>query len=327
MAVVKTIRSIDVSDVIHNVDEEYDPSEFIAETFARKQVSVIASKAGVGKTWFLLALARDLSRGGTIMDGLSFLEPTRKTLYLIGDTGINIVLERFNNLYPRADKNNVCLVSGIETAKMGAIIDFDSKEGVAICDKLMEETRPDLLIVDTLMSFRYGDENSNKETALTIQRLKYIAEKHNCAVLVAHHLRKKSKSEKAIENDQDEIIGGSSLVRFSSAAFILEKHGSVHTLRCVKSWWDTRERFSYTMETTTDGITFKQCSNNESMKRIDIMNYIVKRGGVFSVNDIVTETKGGETTVRNAIKALNCTIAAGNGGVKKYCLTPTKSTV
>ena len=288
-----TIRNIDLSEpskgkkfdfsaIFHSFDEEVPPTDFVGGIFPRKHVSIIASKAGAGKTWYILKLLTDLSRGGTIFLSQAYYEPPRSSLLFCGETGVHLVMERAKKLQTAGDYSKIALVEKLEAARHGLLLNINTEDGInaiaVICRKI---PCLDLIAFDTLMSFRDDDENTAKDTSLMMQRLQALAENNNAAVIVTHHVRKspsENKSGGRVQRiDQDEIIGSSALVRQSACAYILTKHvHSVYKLTSVKTWFDKKPEFMYKMlEDGTGHVYFTEaCDDDWTNSRLKIENYI-----------------------------------------------------
>lgn len=70
-------------------------------------------------------------------------------------------------------------------------ITLSNDAGAATLSRIITETDARFIILDALQDLTLGlDENSGQELAPVIYRLKTIAEKHDCAIWVLHHLNK-----------------------------------------------------------------------------------------------------------------------------------------
>lgn len=326
---VVTEREIDISDFkpsdfYHSVDEEVIASEFIGGLFPRRHLSIIASKSGVGKTWYLCKLIADLTRGGTIFIQQAFDEPPRKVLFFVGETNVNLINERFSLMADEVYSNNLKIISYLETAVRGQFLDLDTKLGATRISAVVKDFQPDLVIFDTMMSFRRDDENSAQSTRDLCARLQSLAENNNCAVIATHHLRKADKREKAMsELDQDEIIGSSALVRMAGTAFIMTKRYKAVKLTCVKSWWKVPPVFLYEMKEADGKMYFElaEISDDITEARLRAERWIVQqqdRGATFSTADVMRENKVGHSTASAAIKNKGCKISHKVNNVTYY---------
>jgi hypothetical protein len=95
---------------------------------------------------------------------------------------------------------------------------------VAAIDLL--ETKPKLIVIDTLHRNFFGDENSAKDMAQFIGNLDKIRERYHCTVLIVHHVG---------NGDQNRARGSSSLKAAVDSSFRLELNGEIRSLVCDKS--------------------------------------------------------------------------------------------
>lgn len=229
-----------LSSLKRRLDEEITPTNFVGGVFPRKHVSIVSSAPGVGKTWFLLKVMLDLSIGGTIFTSLAHHQPAGKTLFLCGEAGIEMMVERTKLLNIEYNQDNIAIYTASDFAQNNIDISLDNAEGMRNFTKIVAGEVPDLVIIDTLISFRNDDENASKETSRLFRKLIGVADKYNCAIVISHHVRKRKTAERDMPATQDEIIGSSAITRLSGVAFMLSRaqNAQYTKLECVKSWWN-----------------------------------------------------------------------------------------
>lgn len=261
-------EEIDTHKIIYNIDDNVEPTNFVGEIFPRKHFTILASRAGTGKTWAVLETISNLTnaRHLKLFNGKNY--QAYQTLYFAGEAGVQMVLERCNIMAQKPDKNRFKIVSNMDLMRKNNAPDFDTQEGTLVISKIIEAEKPDFVIFDTLMSFRSNDENSSKETKMALSRIQYLAEKFDCAILLTHHLRKRDKRNEKQDIDQDEIIGTSALVRTAALCYILTNSAvpNIRKLTCVKTWWKCPDATFYKMVDTGEGtIDFAECDDCDSM--------------------------------------------------------------
>lgn len=277
-----TTRMLNVFDwnsLYHRVDEDVPTTEFVGGFFARKHVTILASKAGIGKTWYLIKLLADLSVGGTIFLSQAYYQPPIKCLLFAGETNVPLIIERFKMLNSDVNFDNIVILSYLDAAKQGQFLDLDTREGAMLINQVVKDVNPDIVVFDTLMSFRRDDENSSQSTRDMMTRLQFIADNNNVAVIATHHLRKSDKRERNQSIDQDEIIGSSALVRLASSAFIMVKRYQANSLHCVKSWWKIPPTLIYKMKECDGKILFEPADESDDVteKRLRAERYITEQ--------------------------------------------------
>ena len=263
--------------LIHKPSENLPPTSFVGGVFPRKHISVIAAKSGVGKTWFVLKLLTDLSNGGSIFNGMGYYEPKRKCILFVGETGLELVNERQKQMYDKADDDYFGIVSRIEAGRNGFVIDLSNRDGIRPIFNICKDYQPDIIVFDTLMSFRSDDENAMQNTNTMLSNLQALAEQFNVAIVATHHVRKRQNGAKE-RIDQDELIGSSALVRQTAVAFILSKHGNNYALTPVKTWWKMDRPIEYRMIERMGQIVFDEAKfedgGNMTSRRLRAEEYL-----------------------------------------------------
>lgn len=303
--------------LFHKPSEQLPATEFIGGFFPRKHVSVLAAKAGTGKTWFILKLLTDLSRGGTIFNGMSYYEPQRKCILFCGETGLELVSERQRSMKDKAVDTNFVVVSRTEAQRKGVVIDISTREGSLPIFEMSKDFQADVIVLDTLMSFRSDDENTMVNSNLMMMNLKSIAETLNCAVIVTHHVRKRQGDKQRI--DQDEIVGSSAIVRQCGAAFILSRQGYNYALKPVKSWWELPNVYEYRMEKEFGLVTFTEPSwteeTNITERRLKVERFLksLQDDETITVTELCEHFKVSKPTARYALDKFCTLVKEGQG--------------
>lgn len=225
----------------------------IAGVFPVGFLSVIASKAGVGKTWLTLKLTADLSVGGKILSGLVPEEPARKVVILAGETGINLLNARYARTNWDIDETNISIYGLQDMYADNVSLDLYSNGGRATFCQIMEEEQPDIVFIDTFMSFSTADENNAKEVGVVLSFLQAQASQRRVAIVINHHMRKGCNGAKKVS--QDEVIGSSAMSRLASVVFVMYKSDddSQVIVENVKNWDTQVPKFTYQIVTTGEG--------------------------------------------------------------------------
>ena len=88
--------------------------------------------------------------------------------------------------------------------------------GFAVLDSAIDALRPDVLMLDPLVVFcGGGNMNDNAAMASVMQRLKGLAVKYNCAILVVHHTKKGGE-----RGDPETISGAAAIVNLARRALM-----------------------------------------------------------------------------------------------------------
>ena len=237
------------------------PVEFVGGLFPKKQVSIIASEPGCGKTWAMLQMSADLSSSYTWgkFFGLSFVEKDRKCMLLIGDTGKEMISERIKkmSLEERINDENVIIyfVEDMVTEKYPFLL--NTQQGRNSINQLIQTEKPDIIFFDTFISFMTGDENSAKEIGEIFIELRSMAEENNCAIVLNHHFRKTAKGEgKRKTASLSDVIGSSAMARLSSLMIGMTRQPDDGTGKnlvnvfSIKTWYKEMPPFEFEIKET-----------------------------------------------------------------------------
>lgn len=224
----------------------YSKPSFVGALFPRKQISVLASPPGMGKTWLSLAWAFDISIDGYI-HGVQVFSPAAKVLFFCGEAGYDIMAERCNLLTSDKNPENINIVTLEEESELSLV----TEEGFSRVCQLAKGY--DIIIFDTLISFCGVEENSAKEMGDVFRRLRRMATTFNCAIVVNHHLRKIKSSDGAIERSLDDVIGSSAISRLAALVLICSRVEGRVKVRCVKTWYKEPTPFILLIRETDEG--------------------------------------------------------------------------
>jgi len=107
---------------------------------------------------------------------------------------------------------------------IGVLVQRDAVTGFVVNQPAMDELiaildefRPDVLILDPLVELHTADENDNTGIRAVIATFRALAVQYDCAILIAHHVRKGTLS----PGEPDGIRGGGSIVGAVRSAFTL----------------------------------------------------------------------------------------------------------
>ncbi len=185
------------------------PLKFIIEGLLPQGTHILAGSPKIGKSWLSLWLALQVSKGDPVWGF-----PTKKVgvLYLCLEDGFARIQDR---LFKITDDAPPSLHFAIMSNKLN--------DGLENQMETFLKEHPDtgFIIIDT---FQYIRNSSTPNTNIyekdydDVKALKQLADKHNLAVLIIHHLRKTGDS------DPVNMISGSSGISGSAdGSYILQK--------------------------------------------------------------------------------------------------------
>lgn len=293
--------------------------ERIGGLFPRGFVSIVASMAGTGKTWFTEYLACQLSMGGNVLGGLAPRSKRMKSVILAGETGTDLLNYRLAQTCWKYDPARIRAYNAVEMMLADFNCMLNTPEGQENVLSIIAVEKPDVVFIDTLISFHSLDESKQGEMTALYMFLLRIADVFNCAVVVNHHTRKRPANAMGRPFTQDDIIGTSAGVRLCAAAFIImaEDDGegkSKMTVINPKNWDRKVPEFSYKFVENEEGkidfeISFDTNSKNLMWSnREKFLNLLrsYEAGTVLKVAEIAKElglsTDGTRYYVEEAVK-------------------------
>jgi hypothetical protein len=166
-------------DLPHPSQYPYQPVEWLIEgLIPENSISVLSGNEGVGKTIFLLSMARSLTEGADFIGRQTYLTPV---IYLGPDVS-KAILQRYMAMmrWVPDDEFRILTMWTNPEAPM-----LDNKEQMKWLFKYVEKYRP-VLIFDTLRDFYNGDENSSTDTKPVVDILRRLCSLGSSIVTVAH---------------------------------------------------------------------------------------------------------------------------------------------
>lgn len=155
---------------------------------AKKSIVFVAGLPETGKTWMLIDLAIECTKGG----GLWLNKfPVKEAKVLFIDQ------ERFKGETQRRFR---CLISGKDMApstlknalfvRCGTTTRLDLQHSYEAFHKEISELRPDLIVVDSFATFHTREENNRKDIQEVFERIKQIRTEFGCTFIFIHHENK-----------------------------------------------------------------------------------------------------------------------------------------
>jgi hypothetical protein len=187
---------------------DFPPPQWIVPELLVSGLTILAGAPKLGKSWLALALGSAVGSGGAVLG--SYRVERRRALYLaLEDT-------------PRRLRNRLEKIGTARDARLDLFTQWRSgSEGIADLDAYLEEY-PDtkLVLIDTLARFRgvpQGDDRYAADYAAAAA-IKAVADKHDCAIVLIHHVRKM-----AAEDIMDTVSGTNGLNGAADSTWVLTR--------------------------------------------------------------------------------------------------------
>ncbi len=180
------VENEDAESVSDFLAVEEEPKWIIPGVLTQPSIAFCVGLPESNKTWLLMDLAIEASRGG---DWIGLFSVSRtKTLFIDQERPRAETKRRLNALLGakglrRSDMGNLFL-------KSGSSIKIDLENSYGAFQRLMEKIQPGLVIVDSLATFHSKEENSRMDIQIVMERIKQLREKFNCTFLFIHHANK-----------------------------------------------------------------------------------------------------------------------------------------
>jgi len=159
------------------------------------KLTILEGDPGLGKTFLSLCVCAAISNGGVLpdQDGKPTVQLSKgRVLFMTAEDGLA------DTLVPRlemmgADRSQISCLTGWRTTESEEEKAF-SLADVNVLRAALDETRPDLVVIDPLQAYLGGgvDMHRANETRPLLSNLGKIAEEYSCAVLAIRHLSKGS---------------------------------------------------------------------------------------------------------------------------------------
>lgn len=175
--------------ILHWADEalgDIPPIDWVVDgLFARGSVSLICGNPKTKKTYTMLDCAVCVATGEPWLGRLT----QAGTVLIIDEESGDRRLKRRLKKILHGHKLGMGVQVAHTSLEMFNLL--SSPVDVQYIDSIMAQLSPVLVIVDALADVMPGgDENSVRDTHPVFQKLRVLAEKHNCAVCVIHHVGK-----------------------------------------------------------------------------------------------------------------------------------------
>lgn len=204
--------------------DDIPPRQWIVkDILARNFVTALIAPSGAGKTQFLSQLALAIASGQGEAVGFEIKEPT-KVWYWNQEDDMDELRRRLasgaqaHNISRNRLRRNLFVDSGVGKPLMLVARDPNTgivkptREATALAD-FIKANGIGVFIADPLIEFHNINENDNSELNKAVRVFRdHIANKANCAVVVAHHTRKPpGASSEGFAGNQDASRGGAAL--------------------------------------------------------------------------------------------------------------------
>jgi hypothetical protein len=267
---------------------------------------LISGAPGVGKTNLLLSLGRCLAEGSTFL-GLPVPQP-RRALYLALEGSKRGLRKRMAKIWDGVPTD---VRSRFHLAHLQLNVGDDGD--MERLHALLDDVRPDVLIIDPLRDAHSGDENSSQDVKALTEVLDGIIARHHCALLAAHHERKRSPLARREAVGTDRVRGSTALTGWFSFCLSIETSPR-EADKLLAEWTKVRDaeealpmlEIAFLRETLEFVATVRKGSGRV-LKNQDVVDAL-EQNGEMRISELLAvlfeATGAGDRTVRERLRAL-----------------------
>lgn len=179
------------------------PDYWIKDLLPKSATIVIGSKAGKGKTLYLLAQMISMTKGQSFLERFPIMNEPNKMLYIdLDDNGFQSLHWKIQYLLNGSGNN-------IEIRKK---IDFQQEFDVNDLKAELENIKPyDIIVLDSYRRFLKGDENDSEVTNRFFKTFIKPAKEMGKTIVLLHHFKKGDMSQISDQDLIDSFRGSSDL--------------------------------------------------------------------------------------------------------------------
>lgn len=181
-----------------------------------EMITILAGDPGTSKSTLALWLCKLVTEGGEWPDGNSRLPAN--VIYVDAEAAQVITKQRCINMRMNTDRIYVPNL-GNDMLAQPDLNDDSHKEQLY---NMVEEVRPELVVVDSLGGVKSGRENNKEDMQPTMLFLTRLVQNRKCAILVIHHLNK-TKREEDEEIAMNHLRGSGTIAQFARSIIFLSR--------------------------------------------------------------------------------------------------------
>jgi AAA domain len=188
----------------------------------RGEVTIIAAPGGVGKTALTTGIATEIVTGVVLMEDKIWGD-NLKALSINGED-IKEEITRRMWAFARAHANKITQQAPDRFYTIGAESFLQTNDrnrttldvsGFAALESLIAAVRPDVVMIDPLVVFCSGGDMNGPIMAQVLRKLKSLAIKYDCSMLVVHHNKKGGE-----RDNQESIANAAAIVNLARCAIM-----------------------------------------------------------------------------------------------------------
>ncbi|KHO50610.1 MAG: hypothetical protein QT04_C0050G0019 [archaeon GW2011_AR11] len=167
--------------------EDIPPISWLIEKIIPvKGVAVISGDSGSCKTYIALLITHSISEGKNFLK--KFGSQRGKILYIDEENSLISIRERILKLVSEVtDMEEIYFLQGKN-------VKLDDDIWKLRLEELIIKIKPRLIVIDSLVRFLQGDENSARDVRKIFETIKYLLDKYDVSFLILHHTTKQGSN-------------------------------------------------------------------------------------------------------------------------------------
>lgn len=188
--------------------------KYIIPGILHNGLTIFAGRPKVGKSWLTLQLALAVARGDKFLGSLPVQMPGR-VIYIALEESQARTATRMQRLEDTETPflENISMVYSMSPLSQG---------GRDQLDKILEDRRPALVIIDTFLALVGGSDKKRdvmRSEYTEIDTIRHVATKHETAMVLVHHMRKAVVGESGL----DAVAGSTGVTAAADAVWTIKK--------------------------------------------------------------------------------------------------------
>lgn len=186
---------------------------------SRKGIGFVAGLPETMKTWLMIDLAVECARGGGKWLG-RFTANKSKVLFIDQERFKGETQRRFRAVLAAKDVKPEEL-RGQLFIRCGTTTRINLENSFAAFQKELSEIRPDIVVVDSFVSFHTVEENNRGEAQQVLERIKQLRNEFGCTFVFIDHENKGAFHAKDEDEQPSAIRMSGSIAKWAAAEFVL----------------------------------------------------------------------------------------------------------
>lgn len=236
------IQSVaDSSDIEVFLQDEQVVEWLVPGLIASGSIGFVCGLPESNKTWMTMDLAIEMARGGLWLG--KFQTKQGKVLFIDQERFKGETQRRLKALLKSKDISASILRDAL-FVKTGTTTRIDLQHSYEAFRKEVDKIRPDLIIVDSFVTFHSREENNRKDIQEVLERIKQLRNDFNCTFLFLDHEGKSSYHDQKEGNEVTYINQAGSIAKPAAAEFEFTVRRSEDGTMC----YNTKNNLSTTAE-------------------------------------------------------------------------------